>query len=169
MFADGKAESPEEAAQLATLVRLAGERGLGKDFAAPEPALRFLRARKNDVKPALEMLVKYAAWRAETTPWWPAKGCPLEHIEKPLKRGVAYFDGETPQGHPLLWVRPRLHDKNEERIVVKRFISALNDEAGARINRPPHYATQHAIVLDFEVSRRVAGGQSPRGVPVGML
>ena len=143
--------TPNEVTALATLRQLAGDT-LDAIYLSQETALRFLRARGTDPKKALAALQKYAAWRAELTPWWPQTACPLEHITAPLDSGKAFFSGVTRDGHPLLWVRPALHNAHEDRLQLRRFVSALNDEAAARLDRAPSFISTHAIILDFQVS-----------------
>jgi hypothetical protein len=125
-------DSPAKIAEL----RAAGEAGgLARIFRSDEDCLkRFLRARRGDTAKALQMLLEHQAWRRSETPWWPAKACPLPSIAEDWKAGKAYIHGEDKTGSTLAFVQAALHDKNEDRAQLKRFIAFLNDEAVARLD-----------------------------------
>ena len=130
--AEERWDSPAKLAEL----RAAGEAGgLARIFRADEDCLkRFLRARRGDTGKALQMLLEHQAWRRSETPWWPAKACPLPSIAEDWKAGKAYIHGEDKTGSTLAFVQAALHDKNEDRAQLKRFIAFLNDEAVARLD-----------------------------------
>jgi hypothetical protein len=122
---------------LVAALREAGTRaGLAHIFTADEACLqRFLCARKGDVPKALAMLLAHQAWRRSETPWWPRACCPLPHIAADWRSGKAYLSPyPDATGSTVAFVRAALHDKNEARLDLKRFISFLNDEAVARLD-----------------------------------
>jgi hypothetical protein len=157
---EGVWDSPEKIAEL----RAAGAReGLAYIFSSDDACLRrFLRARRGDVAKALHMLLEHQAWRRSETPWWPHRSCPLEHIAEDWRAGKAYIHGEDGTGSTLAFVQAALHDKNEDRLQLKRFIGFLNDEAVARLEssgvepRP----SQMTIIVSFVRGACVLSGCS---------
>lgn len=115
---------------------------------------RVLRARRGHVSAAADMLGVTQEWRRRETPWWPASAIPLHMIDAAVRSGKAYIHGARDDGGPLLWVRVALHDKNEDRVALRRYIVAVNDECVARINagagsRPGAPEPQMYISVDF--------------------
>lgn len=111
---------------------------------------RFLRARRGEPGAALSMLLEHQAWRKAETPWWPLAAAPAEGLREDFACLKAYLDGEDADGGPITWVRAALHDKNEDRAQLKRFLSFLSDESVARMERrEPKGALGMNIVVDF--------------------
>jgi hypothetical protein len=131
----------------------ASPEGLAYIFSSDQDCLqRFLRARRGDVPKALAMLLAHQAWRREETPWWPRACCPLEHIVKDWQSCKAYLSPQPDaSGSTVAFVRAALHDKNEARLDLKRFISFLNDEAIARLDgsKAVPRPSQMTIIVSF--------------------
>ena len=146
---EGLWDSPDKVAEL----RTAGSReGLAYIFSSDDACLRrFLRARRGDVAKALHMLLEHQKWRRSETPWWPHRSCPLEHIAADWRAGKAYIHGQDKAGSTLAFVQAALHDKNEDRQQLKRFISFLNDEAIARLesSEAQPRPSQMTIIVSF--------------------
>ena len=95
------------------------------------------------------MLLEHQAWRKAETPWWPLAAAPLESVREDFASLKAYHDGEDGEGGPITWVRAALHDKNEDRAQLKRFLSFLSDESVARMEQQQKGALGMNIVVDF--------------------
>jgi hypothetical protein len=112
---------------------------------------RFLRARRGDVPKALEMLLAHQTFRLTDTPWWPVQNAPLDSMSEDIHGGKAWVDvGRDKLGHPVSFIRVKLHDASQDAAKSHRFVTFLMDETLARLDRPPHNASQFSMVIDFE-------------------
>lgn len=120
-------------------------------FLDDETIKRFLRARRGVAADALAMLLEHQAWRRTDTPWWPCDPPPLEGVQQDNASLKAYLCGEDGEGGPITWVRAGLHDKNEDRAQLKRFLAFLSDESVARMDRSERAVKPPGmnIVVDF--------------------
>ena len=157
-------DTPAKQAEMLALLEQRGE-WLSPILKDADTLQRFLRARKGEPGPALDMLLKHQLWRRRDTPWWPAAGCPLHLVEADVRSKKAYAHGLDATGSPIFWVRPALHDKNEDRQALKHFIAFINDEGVARILAPPGSPDRGLIiVLDFEGFGYSAGFDPGAGI-----
>jgi hypothetical protein len=145
-------ESTWDCPPLVAAVRALGEGSLDPLFSGDTAHLqRFLRARRGDPKKALEMLLAHQEFRASETPWWPATNVPLDMVREDVLGGKAFIEvGRDKVGRPVSFVRVKLHNASQDRDSCHRFVTFLMEETLARLDRPPHNATQFSMVLDFE-------------------
>jgi len=128
----------------------AGAGKLCRIFASDKECLRrFLRARRGKVEKAMEMLLEHQNWRKSETPWWPKSSVDLSSIKSDLESCKAYTHGVDKDGCPLTFVRAGLHDKNEDRAQLKRFMTFLNDDSVYRIEGTTPTPPGMTIVVDF--------------------
>jgi hypothetical protein len=137
-------------AKVAALRAEGASSGLAHIFTSDDACLqRFLKARKGDVGKALVMLLEHQKWRRAETPWWPLACCPLQHIAADWRSKKAYVSPTPcPEGSVVAFVQAALHDKNEERLDLKRFIVSARARARARAaahSPPPPIPRAHPL------------------------
>lgn len=164
--AHGSYDGPEKLAALKLLVA-ASEIDVDAVFSEDDECLkRFLRARKGHEDAALKMLLENQAWRKAECPWWPRRAIPLDLIKSDILSGKAWVAGRAGNGGPVTWVLPRLHDKNEDRTQLSRFVAFLNDEAVSRLDRAPDRVSKFSVVLDMQGFGYSAGFDPQAGIEI---
>ena len=147
-------------AKVAALRAEGASGGLAHIFTSDDACLqRFLRARRGDVPKALDMLLEHQKWRRAETPWWPHACCPLQHIAADWRSKKAYVSpAPCPEGSVVAFVQAALHDKNEERLNLKRFIvsrrAAQRALAAGRAPPPPTHARPPSLLSHAVLSER---------------
>jgi hypothetical protein len=116
--------------------------GMGRD----DIILRFLRASKWNEKHALKRIEETMEWR-RTFQGSGVASVTKEHVKNEMSSGKTFFCGVDKFGHPLSYIRVRLHDKAKSDPAEMRRFVVWCFEAGRALIRPP--AQMCGLVFDM--------------------
>jgi hypothetical protein len=92
-------------------------------------ALRFIRARKWDTDKAVDMAISQLKWRREFgVEELLSQGETMIDLEE-IKCGKTYIWGQDKEQRPVVWVHPRLHDKNAVNLEKSQYLTILSGKS----------------------------------------